>query len=63
MNEFLPSRTAIDGDIALWNAIIMKQLEQHAPIKSKKVNCKRLFDWFSPENTQVRRLRDINKRM
>ena len=44
-----------------WHSLIMNCLNKHAPLKSKRVKHKRLPVWFTPEITQMQKLRDKSK--
>ena len=53
----------IDDDFATWHSIVMKHLDNHAPMKSKRVKSKRLPDWFTPEILCMQKQRDNLKRL
>ena len=59
---FTANQSTVDEDFAVWHNIIMKHLNNHAPIKNKRVKCKRLPDWFSPEITHMQKRRDNAKK-
>lgn len=40
----------------------MKHLDNHAPVKTKTVQHKRLPEWYTPEIAEIERLRDNYKR-
>ena len=42
--------------------LITKQLDQHAPIKTRRVKSKHMPEWFSSEIAQARKNRDIHKK-
>lgn len=56
------SQSDIDDDIAKWYELFLKQLDQHAPVKIKRVKTNHLPEWFSNDISQARRLRDLSKR-
>lgn len=58
--QHIPSR---DEDFESWHTTIMKHLDNHAPVKAKCVKSKRLPDWYSPEITNMQKLRDNCKRL
>ena len=62
LNAFTANSTNIDDDFSDWFQLIIKHLDNHAPIKTKRVKNKRLPEWFSPEITHMQRLRDESKR-
>ena len=53
----------IDDDFATWHSIVMKHLDNQAPMKSKRVTSKRLPDWFTPENLCMQKKREKSKRL
>ena len=44
-------------------SIIQKQLDKHAPIKTRKVKTQRLPEWCTPEIVTARRMRDRSKKL
>ncbi|MCG8113294.1 MAG: reverse transcriptase family protein, partial [Candidatus Thiodiazotropha taylori] len=62
LNMFTPNSPNIDEDFNTWHLMIMKQLDKHAPIKTKRVKSKRLPEWHTPEITNLQKLRDNCKR-
>ena len=60
---FTANQSTVDEDFAVWHNIIMKHLNNHAPTKNKRVKCKRLPDWFSPEITHMQKRRDNAKKL
>ena len=63
ISVFTTNCSSIDEDFANWHSIIMNQLDNHAPMKSKRVKSKRLPDWFTPEIIHMQKLRDHSKRL
>ena len=63
LSRFSPNNSDIDTDFMVWHSLILKQLDSHAPIKTKRVKSKRLPNWFTPEISQSRKMRDHCKRM
>ena len=47
----------------MWSSIILKHLDTHAPIKTKRVKTKRLPDWFNQDIVKIQKLRDTCKRL
>ena len=41
----------------VWSTTILKHLNEHAPIKTRRFKTKRLPDWFTPEISLNRKLR------
>ena len=60
------SNILVDSDIneacSTWIKTIQHQLDRHAPVKSRRVNHKRLPEWSNEEILKTRKLRDISKR-
>ena len=52
----------IENDLSLWYNILIKQLDQHAPVKTKRVKTKHMPPWFNPEIAPVRTNMDMNKK-
>ena len=61
-NDFSLRNCHIDDDVATWYSLLIKQLDRHAPVKSKRVKTQHLPNWFTHDISQARRLRDLNKR-
>lgn len=61
LNTFTLSQSDIDDDVTAWYVLIIKHLDRHAPLKTKRVKTKRLPDWYTPEIIQARKMRDISK--
>ena len=61
--SFTTTHSSLDEDFSSWYSIIMSNLDKHAPMKCKRVKTKRLPDWFTPEITQLQKLRDQSKRL
>ena len=62
-SNFSADSSDIDLDFFTWHQLIMKHLDNHAPVKTKRVKQKRLPQWFTPEITHIQRLRDNSKRL
>lgn len=63
LNAFVTDQETVEDDLAVWSSLILRHLNSHAPVKTKRVKTKRLPDWFIPEITQMQRLRDNCKRL
>ncbi|MCG8047471.1 MAG: reverse transcriptase domain-containing protein, partial [Candidatus Thiodiazotropha endolucinida] len=63
LSSFAANSSDLDEDYLAWHRIIMKHLDNNAPVKSKRVKHKRLPQWYTPEITQMQRLRDNSKRL
>ena len=49
LDEFAADKSSIDEDLNIWYSFLLKHLNNHAPIKSKRVKSKRMPDWFTPD--------------
>ena len=63
LDEFAADKSSIDEDLNIWYSFLLKHLNNHAPIKSKRVKSKRMPDWFTPDIIQMQSLRDKTKRL
>ena len=54
LNRFSVSESDIENDLSLWYNILIKQLDQYAPVKTKQVETKHMPPWFNPEIAQAR---------
>ena len=63
LDEFAADKSSIDEDLNVWYSFLLKHLNNHAPIKSKRVKSKRMPDWFTPDIIQMQSLRDKTKRL
>ena len=63
MEKFTPDHLIVDDDFVIWFSLIVKQLNVHAPLKTRRVKAKRLPDWFTPDITEMQRKRDISRRL
>ena len=63
LNTFVADKASIDEDFTCWSSLVLKHLNNHAPVKSKRVKTKRLPEWFTPDITHMQRLRDKSKRI
>ena len=63
LNTFVADELSIEEDFNTWSSIILKHLNESAPIKNKRVKSKRLPEWFTPEITVMQNLRDKSKRL
>ena len=54
---------SIDEDLNIWYSFLLIHLNNHAPIKSKRVKSKRMPEWFTPDIIQMQSLRDKTKRL
>ena len=62
LESFSLSNSCVDDDFTDWFSIIQKQLDKHAPIKSRRVKTQRLPEWCTPEIVTARRMRDSFKK-
>ena len=60
--SFYLSNSSVDEDFTLWYSIVQRNLDKHAPIKTRRVKSKRLPDWFTSDILNARRTRDYYKR-
>ena len=63
LDAFAADKSSIDEDLNIWYSFLFKHLNNHAPIKSKRVKSKRMPDWFTPDIIQMQSLRDKTKRL
>lgn len=63
MDTFITDQITVDEDLSVFSSLILKNLNKYAPVKTKRVKTNRLPDWFTPEITQMQRLRDNCKRL
>ena len=63
LDAFAADKSSIDEDLNIWYSFLLKHLNNHAPIKSKRVKSKRMPDWFTPDIIQMQSLRDKTKRL
>ena len=62
LETFHPHHLNVDDDFVLWFSLILKHLNIHAPIKTKRVKTKRLPYWFTPEIAEIQKRLDTSKR-
>ena len=62
LESFTLSNSNVDDDLTSWFSIIQKQLDKHAPIKTRRVKSQRLPEWCTPEIVAARRTRDSFKK-
>ena len=62
LESFSLSNSNVDDDFTDWFSIIQKQLDKHAPIKTRRVKTQRLPEWCTPELVTARRMRDSFKK-
>ena len=62
LESFTLSNSNVDDDFTSWFSIIQKQLDKHAPIKTRRVKSQRLPEWCTPEIVAARRTRDSFKK-
>ena len=62
LESFSLSNSNVDDDFTDWFSIIQKQLDKHAPIKTRRVKTQRLPEWCTPEIVTARRMRDSFKK-
>ena len=55
--------TPVNEDLNIWYSFLLKHLNNHAPIKSKRVKSKRMPEWFTPDIIQMQSLPDKTKRL
>lgn len=63
LNTFVADKFNIDDDFSIWYSLILNNLNNKAPIKSKRVKHKRMPEWFTPDITRMQALRDKCKRL
>ena len=62
LESFTPCHESIEDDFSTWFSIIYKNLNEHAPLKNKRVKHKRLPEWFTPDINEMQHKRDLSKR-
>ena len=62
LNNFNISSFNINDAISEWSNIVLKHLDNHAPIKIKRLKTKRLSDWYNDDTEISRKQRDLCKR-
>ena len=63
LETFHPHHLNVDDDFVLWFSLVLKHLNIHAAIKTKRVKTKRLPYWFTPEVAEIQKRRDTGKRL
>ena len=63
LETFETDQETVNSDFVVWSSIILKHLDKHAPIKTKRVKTKRLSDWFNQDIVKMQTLRDTCKRL
>ena len=63
LDTFKVGQCHVDEDFTIWYAILLQQLDNHAPIRNKRVKTKRLPEWFTPQISQTQELGDNSKRL
>ena len=61
-SQYSVSESDIETDLATWYDILLKHLNRHAPIKTKRVKTKRMPAWYNTDIAQARANRDVNKK-
>ena len=61
-SKYSISESDIEDDFSVWYNIFTKQLNQHAPVKTKRVKTKQMPLWFNPEITAARKNRDFYRK-
>lgn len=59
---FSESSLNLDEDFSTWHRWIMKHLDNHAPVNTKRIQHKRFPEWYTPKIAHIQRLRDNCKR-
>ena len=54
-SRYSVSESDIEEDLTAWYDILLNRLNQHAPIKTKKVKTKRMPPWYNPNIAQAHR--------
>ena len=62
LESFTLSNTNVDDDFTSWFTIIQKQLDKHAPIKTRRVKSQRLPELCTSEIVAARGSRDSFKK-
>ena len=63
MNNFNADQPDINQDMQVWYSIILKHLDQHAPVKHKRVKSNRLPEWLNEDIVNAQKHRDNFKRL
>ena len=61
LSTFSVDSVDMNENFDTWHSLIMNCLNKRAPLKSKRVKHKRLPEWFTPEITQMQKLRNKSK--
>ena len=61
-SRYSVSESDIVTDLTAWYNMLLNRLDQHAPIKTKRVKTKQMPPWYNPVIAQARRYRDMNKK-
>lgn len=61
-STFSVSQMDVEADFYKWSSILMRQLNKHAPVKTKRVKTKHMPVWFIIDITTARKYRDLNKK-
>ena len=61
-SRYSVSESDIETDLTALYNILLNRLNQHAPIKTKRVKTKRMPPWYNPDIAQARRYRDMTKK-
>ena len=62
LESFSLSNSNVDDNFTDWFSIIQKQLDKHAPIKTRRDKTQRLPEWCTPEIVTARRMWDSFKK-
>ena len=62
LNDLRDEFSLSEDDLSIWYKLITKQLDQHAPIKTRRVNSKHIPELFFSEIAQARKNRDVHKK-
>ena len=60
--RFSVSESDIETDLASWYDLLLRHLNQHAPVKTKRLKTKGMPSWYNTDIAQARKNRDLSKR-
>ena len=63
LETFHPNHLNVDDDFVLGFSLILKHLNIHAPIKTKRVKTKRIPYWLTPNIAEMQKRRGTSKRL
>ena len=60
--RFSVRESDIETDLASWYDLLLRHLNQHAPVKTKRVKTKSMPSWYNTHIAQARKNMDLNKK-